>query len=170
MQEGPRGAPTALDGGGGDAHHSGGLFDRQAGEEAQFDQLGLPGVERRQFPEGHVQQDHVDGPLLADDHGVFEQDFLIVATAARGAMLARVVEQDAAHLSGGHRHEVTAAFERGALVHHADVGFVHEGRGLHGVLTALTTEVGTSEAVQFVIDQGQEVVDGLPLAASDLSE
>ena len=112
------------------------------------------------FPRATSSSDHVDGALLADDHGVFEQDFLTVAAAARGTMLARIIEQDAAHLGGGHGHEMTAAFERCALVHHADVGFVDERRGLHGVLAALAAEVGAGQAMQLVVDQGQKIVDG----------
>ena len=85
-------------------------------------------------------------------------------------MLAGVVEQDAAHLGGGHGHEMAAAFERGALVDQADVGFVHQGRGLHRVLAALAAEIGAGQTVQFVVDQGQKLVDGFLLAASDFSE
>ena len=85
-------------------------------------------------------------------------------------MFARVVEQDAAHLGSGDGHEVAAAFERGALIHQTDVGFVHQGGGLHGVLAAFAAEIGAREAVQFVIDQRQKVVNCVLLSASDFPE
>jgi hypothetical protein len=80
-------------------------------------------------------------------------------------MLAGVIEQDAAHLSGRYSQKMSPAFERRALIDQADVGFVNQGRGLQRVLAALAAEVGAGQTMQLVIDQRQELVYGVSIAA-----
>jgi hypothetical protein len=68
--------PVALDGHGGNAEHGGGLLDRQAPEEAELDELALPGVDRGEPIERHIQRQDVDrrrlGPavLTHQPHGL----------------------------------------------------------------------------------------------------
>ena len=107
---------------------------------------------------------------MRDRHGVFEQDFLTRAAAPRRVMLAGVIEQDASHLGGRDCQEMSPAFERRTLVDQADVGFVHQGRGLQRVFAALAAEVGAGQTMQLVIDQRQELVDGVFIAAPEIAQ
>ena len=61
---------------------------------------------------------------------------------------------------------MSAAFERRALIDQTDVGFVDQGCRLQRVLAALAPEIGAGQAVQLVIDQRQELVDGVFVAAT----
>ena len=70
-----------------------------------------------------------------------------VTAAPCRVMFAGVIEQDAAHLGGCDRQEMSPAFERGALIDQPNVGLVHQSRGLQGVLAALAAEVGAGQAM-----------------------
>ncbi len=85
-------------------------------------------------------------------------------------MLARVVEQNAAHLRGRDGQKMSAAFHGRVLIHQADVSFMHQRGGLQRVLAALAAEIGASQAVQFVIHQRQKLVHGVLLPAPDLAQ
>jgi hypothetical protein len=152
VQERARRAPTSLHGRRRGPHHLGGLLHRKAAEEAELDQAGLVLVERGQLIESYIEQDHVHRLLLADRHGVFEHDLLTLSAAPRCAVLARVIEQDAAHLRRGHGQKMAPALHGGALVDQAKIGFVDQGGGLQRVLAAFAPEVAAGQAVQLVID------------------
>ena len=91
------------------------------------------------------------------------------AAAPRRVMLTGVIEQDTSHLGGRDSQKVPPAFKRRTLVDQPDVGLVNQGRGLQCVFAALAPEVGAGQTMQLVIDQRQELVDGVLIAASEVA-
>ena len=72
-----------------------------------------------------------------------------------------MVHQDAAHGLGGHPEELGPVLPaRLALVDQPQVGLVDEGGGLQGVAGVLAPEVALGLAVQLVVDDGHELVQG----------
>jgi hypothetical protein len=49
----------------------------------------------------------------------------------------------------------------------AEVGFVDEGGGLEGVVAALATHVGGGDAVEFGVDEGEQLLGGVWISAVD---
>src|SRR5437867_6085097 len=104
-----RETPVALHRGGRDLQDRGGLRDREASEEPELDDPGVPRVELGEAIEGVVQGEQVELVLPFDRDVVVELHSRPVARALGGGALARVVDEDAAHRLRGRRDELRAA-------------------------------------------------------------
>ena len=62
-----------------------------------------------------------------------------------------------------------APFDAG-LVHQSHVGLVDQAGGAEGVARPLTPELGVGEPPQLLVDQGEEPIHGLGVAAAHLEE
>ena len=84
--EGERGLPFALDRSGRELHHLGGLFDREASEEAKFHDERLALVQCCQVFEGLVQRQQVES-LLGEilEHLIERHSLAITTTLPSGA-------------------------------------------------------------------------------------
>lgn len=162
--------PVAFDGAGRDVEEGGNLFDGEAAEVAQLDDLALAGVEVFEAEEGFIEEDDVVEFFGGDGEVVVELDALEVAIALQGVVGAGVVDQDAAHDVGGDGDEVLAVVPLGVFAGEAEVGFVDEGGGLEGVVGALAAHVGGGEAMEFGVDEGKEFLSGVGVAFGHLVE
>ena len=159
MEPGAGHAPFAFDGGGGDAHDFGGFFHGESAEESEFDQFGLIGVQClepiQRFVE-FVKGDFRDG---GDADGVFNGQNLGVPAAFLRALVAGVINQDAAHELGGDAEEVGAALPINAgLIHQLHVGFVDQRRRLQRMVPAFAAHVVGGDAAQFGVHDREELI------------
>lgn len=153
MEPGARHAPLALDGGGRDAHDFGGLFDGESTEEAEFDELGLVGIEGLEAVECFVEFVEGDFGNRGDTDVVFDGKDLRIAATFLGALVAGVIDEDAAHELGGDTEEVGPALPVNAcLIDQLHVRFVDERRGLQSMIGAFAAHVVGGDASQFGID------------------
>jgi len=82
-----------------------------------------------------------------------------------------VVDQDAAHDLRRDREEVRAIRPvHILLINHADVGLIYQGSGLKRVAFSLPAHVTTGEAVELVVDQRIQLVQGGLVPFAPLSE
>lgn len=78
---------------------------------------------------------------------------------------ADVIDEDATDGLGGDREEVGAAGEIGvALVDELHVGFMDEGGGLEGMVAGLAGHLAAGDEAHFVVDEGEEAVEGSGIA------
>ena len=85
-----------------------------------------------------------------------------VTTALLGALLPRVVNENAAHHPGRDGKEVRTVLPLYAvLVDELQIGLVGEGGGLQGVIGTLGLELGSGEAPQLPVDERDELVESL---------
>src|ERR1051326_3917772 len=109
------------------------LFNRQSAEEAQFDDLALPRVERGQAAERFVERNQVGILRLGLVKRFVERQTRLAAPALVRLVAARVIHQDAAHQLRGNADEVSAVSPVDALVNQPQEGFIDQGRGLQRV-------------------------------------
>src|ERR1700675_1841532 len=96
VQPGTRISPVPLGGPVRDAHHLADLFEVQAGEEMEFDELGLGGFLAREFFERLIQSQQVVVGSFTEAQGLVQAD-AVATTAMLGPSLAPgVVDEDAA--------------------------------------------------------------------------
>jgi hypothetical protein len=163
--------PVAFDGAFGDAEGFGDFVDVHAAEEAEFDDLGLAGVDGSEFFEGFVECEDVFVFLGGEGDGFVEGDAGSAAAAFIALVGAGVVDEDAAHGLGGDGEEVVFALPIDAgLVDEFHVGFVDEGGGLEGVVEAFLGEVVAGQSAEFVVNEREELVGGTLVAALQLGE
>src|SRR5918993_2740058 len=137
-----RHAPLALDGGGADAQDFRRLLDREAAEEAQLDDARLLRVERVEAFERLVERDQVRGALARHVDVLVEREFLEFAAALFGLLLARVIDEDAAHHLRRDAEEVRPVLPLHLrLIDEPQVGFVDERGRLQGVALSLAAQV-----------------------------
>src|SRR4051812_16501138 len=86
VQPGVGEAEFPADGGDGDAHGFGDLFDVEAPEEAQLYGAGLAFVEGSEFAESVVEVYENAGFFVREDEGFIEGEFGTASTALGGAM------------------------------------------------------------------------------------
>jgi hypothetical protein len=80
-------------------------------------------------------------------------------------MIAGVVHQNLPHESGGYGNEVlTVLGLKWALFRQTQIGFVHQRGGLQRMRGTLTLQVMMSKTVEFVVDKGNEGVQGLAIS------
>jgi hypothetical protein len=160
----------AIGGGGGNPQDGGGLVAGQAREEPQLDQAGLERVQggqpRQRFVEG---QQFLVGRRGGD---VVEVEALQAAAAFLGLLAAGLVDADVTHSRRRRREEmaavVVAAFASVARrSHHAQVGFVQEGRGIERLPGLVPRQLGRRQLAQLVIDERQELAAGVRVARFD---
>ena len=115
--------PPALGGGEGDAERGSSFRVAHAGEEAQFDQLGLGGLLGSESGQGIVEGQKLVGGH-ADLLNIDEGDPATTAAVPRGRLAAGVVDQDEAHGLGGRGEEVAATREL-AIANQPQVRLMH---------------------------------------------
>src|SRR5438105_4869897 len=103
-----------------------GIFQRQAGEETEFDQLGTERVLLGQLLEGLVENGEVVGGFRDGEIDLVEAEVSPVAAPLESALVAGAVDQNAAHGLGDSGKEVSAAVPVLDLLlsHQAQVRFV----------------------------------------------
>lgn len=105
------GVPVALDGSGGSVQGGGDLFQRQAGEDVEFDDfagaLGFGG----EAVEGLVQRQEEVRVLHGEDLGFFQFYPVEGVGTLGGHAAAGVVDEYAPHLGGGYGVEMVAGIE-----------------------------------------------------------
>ena len=144
----------------------GGFVDGEAAEVAEFDDVGLAGIELGEAGEGGVEEGEVD-----IGRGGVESRSGLFDDADRDGAAAGFIDEDAAHEEGGDSEEVGAAFPLdGGLVEKAEVRFVDEGGGLERCAGRVAAHVRAGEAVEVVIDEGREGVPGFGLAEAEAGE
>ena len=114
-----------------------------------------------------VQILHVD-PRLASRYGHLVKGEPHPSTGPFGhPAAARVIDKDAAHHLRRQREEVGPVLPAGPLlVHQAQVGLVHEGRGLEGVSSALSAHPLRGALIQLPIQRcEQRIASGVVPAA-----
>ena len=83
----------------------------------------------------------------------------------------RVVDEDLPHGSGGDRQEVGAVHRvHPAAARQLDVGLVDEGRGVEGVVGSLASQLPAGHGAQLVVDDRQQPVQRVSLAAANRLE
>src|SRR6266496_1197685 len=88
-------------------------------------------------------------------------------TAFGGVAPAGMVQQDAAHQGSGNREKVAAVvILHLALSNETQVRLIDEGGGLQSVTGALAAHAGGSQAAEFIVNQRDELVSGLGIAAA----
>ena len=91
------------------------------------------------------------------------------AGTLRRLTLARVVDQDPPHGLRRHAKELRPVEPRHALLsHQADVRLVHERRRLQRVIAALAPQVRSGPFAKLLVDEGDQVLSRLKIAARPL--
>jgi hypothetical protein len=100
-----------------------------------------------------------------------ERDLLRAAAALRVSMTPRVIDQNAPHDLRRDREEVgTIRPVHILLIDQANVRFVYQGSGLECVVFSLAAHVTASQAVQFVVDEGIQLVQSGLVSLAPLNE
>src|SRR5437016_9615938 len=94
VEPGPCEGPVAVRAPAGDAQGGGGLFQRQPGEETEFDQLGTERVLLGQLLKGFVEGGEVVGGFRDGEIDLIEAEASPVATALESALVAGAIDQD----------------------------------------------------------------------------
>ncbi len=101
--------PVAVGGAEGDVEREGGLFDCEAGEIAEFDDLGDGILFGGEFRERFIEGEEVVGGLAVGRVELVEVNSSPVSAGANAAFSAGVFDEDAAHGRGGCAEEMAAA-------------------------------------------------------------
>lgn len=136
------------------------LLDGQAGEVAQFDDLGLPGIDLAEIVERIVDGEQFRGAFRREGDCMFDLNVALAATSKLGIAGARVVDENAAHHVCGDPDKVLVALPIDSIAGETQIGLVDKGGRLKGVVWPLPHHVGLSQAVEFVVDERQELVGG----------
>lgn len=152
-------APFAVYGGGRDLERRGGFVDGEAAEDEEVDDFDFARVEGFEAFERLLDGEDVGelGFGLGDAGG--EGDALPVAAALAASALAGVIDEDAAHLAGGHGEEVGAVVVRSAGAEEAEIGFVDHGGGREGVAGFLRRKIMRREAAEVVVNERRQFVE-----------
>ncbi len=128
---------------------------------AQLHYPGLARVQRGQAVERAMQRHHVqvgDGP---DVGHTAQRDSLGAAAALGRQVAARVIDQHSPHGLGRNGEEMPAARPLDVtLIDQPQIGLVHEGCRLQGVPLAFAAHVRPGQTVKFVLDRGQQGIEG----------
>ena len=109
----------------------------------------------------HLEDPQAVGTVVAVDFDISVPRDLASSTALAGGHGTGVVHQDLPHDARHEGQEVGAAREVGRRVlEEANKGFVDQRGWLEGMAGWLVAKEGTSDSVQFAIDEGQELIDG----------
>lgn len=160
-QPGPGKGPMAFGGRFGDVQDGGGLFESQAGEESELDQLRVLGVVLGEEVESGAEGFHGLGGFESrqgDGLQFGEVDAEPTAPVTRGPFAAGIVDEDLAHSASGGGIEmglavpvVVAAFRN------LEPGFVDKSRGLEGLAGRFRGEFAGRQGAKLIVDLGQQV-------------
>ena len=82
-----------------------------------------------------------------------------------------MIHQDLAHQPGGHAQEVRPVLPVDAgLIHQPQIGFIHQGGGLQGMAGPLAAHGAVGDAPEFALDEGNRLVQTLPVASLPAKE
>src|SRR5215218_650752 len=167
LEPGPRQPPVAHHGCGRHLQDGSRLLDAQPAEEPHLDDAALPLVEFRQCLKGVVQADEVLARFLADDECFVEGYLDGTAAALLIVPGARVIDQDAAHYPRGDGEKVRAVVPLDRLpVHQPDKRLVDERGRLQAVSHALSCHAASRNAVELIMDERDQPVQGAVIASS----
>jgi hypothetical protein len=162
--------PLSFGGGTRNAENFCGFFNGQAAKETQFDESALLLVDPGESLEGVVDGKYVRVGKLGHGEGGIELD-LLARAALGGAAGACVVDENLAHEASSDSDKVGAtASAEGVLPSEAQVGFMNQGSGLQGVAGALALQMMVSEGAEILVDQGDEGLQGVFVAAAPTGE
>ena len=160
--------PVLFDGALRQTQNFGGFGSGHADEETQLDDLGLDRIARGQLVERVVDGQKM---VLVGGHGdvhVFEIHPLQAAAVTAGEFAAGVVNEKMPHGLGGGGKEMRAIFEGRVVVpDQAHPDLMHQGSGLEGVARRALGHFIRRQLAQFRIDQRQQLIGGLRVAALD---
>src|SRR5262249_46372830 len=156
-----REGPPALRGCRRDRQGLGRRFDGQAGEEAEFDQLGLLGILGGQPGQRFIQGEQLLRRGLVGEIEPFEADAHSFAGVLDRPLPPGVLDQDPAHGRGGRAEKMAAtvpAERRGTSPHQPHVRLVNQRGRLERLPGLLLGQLLSGQLAQLVVDQGQELL------------
>ena len=99
------------------------------------------------------------------------ESFSAPAPRFSGAARAGVIHQNAADHLRGDAEEMGAVLPPDVvLADQLQIGLVNQGGALQGVARPLLPQVAAGQAAQFVVDQGGEFLQGLPVPVAPVSQ
>jgi hypothetical protein len=146
-EPGSRESPVALDRRVRDLQRRCYFGDREPAEEAELDNLGLPGVRLRQAFERLVEGDHVQVLLIETGERLVQRYADAVALALPGPSAPGMIDQHLAHGLGGSGKEVAAVgnVSQGFAAEQPEEGLVDQCARLEGVAGSLVTHQTTCD-------------------------
>lgn len=141
MQPGACGLPVAFDSSRGYVECESGLFDRHAAEEAQLDDAGLLRINGFEPFEGRIEAENVHRRFRLRQLDARQGD-LQPAVSFCGRMTPGMVDENVAHEPGYDADEMSTVLilNVGGAFQPQEC-FVHQGRGLQRMVTALPREL-----------------------------
>ena len=80
-------------------------------------------------------------------------------------MAAGIVDKNLAHLLGGDGKEMGAALPlRSIQPYQAEIGLIHQGGALQSVVGTFLAQLKVGQALEFLVDDGQQGVQSLAVA------
>jgi hypothetical protein len=142
----------------GNAKGLGDLFDVHAGEKTHFDDLGLARIEFGEFFHRFVEGEDFFITLWSESDGFVEFDSTRPTAAFLAFPLSGVIDQDSAHglSADGEKMGAALPIDTG-LVDEPQIGFVHQGGWLEGVIGSFVAEMACREGFEFVVDKRHEL-------------
>src|SRR5688572_30690537 len=146
--------PLAFDRRRGNPQRFSSLFDIEAAEEAQFDNLGLTRIQLFEPGQRLVDLNQIRGAIFGDNKSFIERSLVYAAAALFTAPRFGIVQQDAPHDLRGDSEKVSAILPADVpLIHQLEIGFVDERGGLKGMAGPLAAELAAGDALQLVVNQ-----------------
>ncbi|MFH1845271.1 MAG: hypothetical protein ABIF77_18970 [bacterium] len=135
----------------GDSQCLGSFPDAESTEESQIDNPGLPFARLLQSLEGFIEaQKVVVIALIETTIAILKTQQGYTRSTLLGVFLARVIDQDSAHRSGGHSQEMRFTLPIQLVEsNQTDVRLVHESSRLEGMVNTLPPHVLHRDRVKF---------------------
>src|SRR5262249_23757106 len=144
-----------------------GFLDAQAAEEAQLDDEALASVDRGQTAQRAIECEQVQVARWRGDDRFLEGNSLQGAAAFAVSARSGMIDEHAAHEACGNGDEVRAILPGQAPgVDQPDERLVDERGGLQRMAAALAAHVRAGEAPQLTVDQRQQALERVLVAAA----
>ena len=146
-----------------------GFFGSEAAKKAKFDDTALLFIDASENREGIVKSDDIRASGFGEDKSFFENNGAVGA-ALGSAMMAGIVNKDLAHEASCDGDKVSAVLGvDGPMMKETEIGFIDEGSAAQSVIVAFSLQEAVSEVVEFVVDQGNQSLEGfrIPLTPAD---
>jgi hypothetical protein len=141
------------------------LFYAQARKEAQLDDTGFPGIQCGKGIQGIIQPHELGVTVRNSDPRFVEGYAAISAASLYGAAGESVIHKNPTHDLRRNGKEMRAVFVSHILrVNKPEEGFVHEGSGLQCMLFPFSGQAPSSNALQFIMQDRQELVERAGIA------
>jgi hypothetical protein len=129
--------------------------------------LTLPVIDARELDERLVQLDAFTIAWLSGADPIVQDQLHGGAGTLGRLMLARVIDQDAAHHLRGQREKVRAVLPGNpVLPHQPQVRLVDQRRGLEGVVRPLASQIRAGSSPQFTVDHRYQIVARLQVTTA----